>query len=117
MVHKSIVLRGIASYIDAEIVAKLAGSWKAWAVGAAAGLAVARADAVITKLSDNAAVKALSLIDGENIDVDIIIAELRRQAQKGAAVVDIPLIGPVTFGAADVDSLHRHIMQQMGGVQ
>ena len=39
------------------------------------------------------------------------IAELRKQAQRGAATIDIPIVGPVTFTATDVDSLYRHIMQ------
>lgn len=114
MVHKSRVLYGIAGYIDDEIVAKLSGSWKAWAVGGLAGIAMSRADGLITQYASNPLVKALGLIDGENIDVDVIMAELRKQAQKGSATVDVPLIGPITFGAADIDSLHRHIMQAGG---
>lgn len=115
MVHKSKVLYGIAGYIDDEIVAKLSGSWKAWVVGGLAGIAVSRADGLITQYANNPMVKALGLIDGENIDVDAIIAELRKQAQRGSATVDIPMLGPITFTAADVDSLHRHIMQAGGG--
>lgn len=114
MIHKSKVLYGVASYIDAEIVAKLAGSWKAWAVGGLAGLAVSRADGLISQYANNPLVKALGLIDGENIDVDAIITELRKQAQRSPATIDVPLVGPVTFTAADVDSLHRHIMQAGG---
>lgn len=114
MVHKSKVLRGIAAYIDDEIVSKLTGSWKAWAVGGLAGIAVSRGDALITQCAGNPIVKALGVIDGENIDVDIIISELRKQAQKGTATIDVPIIGPITFGAADIDSLHRHIMQAGG---
>lgn len=116
MVHKSKVLYGIASYIDDEIVAKLAGSWKAWVVGGAAGIAVSRADAILAQLAENPVIRALGLIDGENIDVEGIIAELRKQAQKSPATITVPLIGPVTFGPMDIDSLHRHIMQA-GGTQ
>lgn len=111
MIHKSKVLQGIANYVDAEIVSKMAGSWKAWLVGGAAGLVVARADNLITALSSNPIAIALGLVEGENIDVDAIIAELRKQAQKGTATVVVPLIGPITFGPSDVDSLYRHIME------
>lgn len=114
MAHKSKVLHGIAGYIDDEIVARLAGSWKAWVVGGLSGIVMSRADGLITQYSSHPAVRALGLIDGENIDVDVIIAELRKQAQRGTATVDIPLIGPVTFGPSDVDSLHRHIMSAGG---
>lgn len=111
MIHKNNVLYGIAGYIDDEIVAKMAGSWKGWVIGGLSGIAVSRADALIGKLAENPMVKALGLIDGEMIDAEAIIAELRKQAQKGTATVDLPLVGPVTFGVADVESLHRHIMQ------
>ena len=47
---------------------------------------------------------------------DSRIAELRKQAAKAPATIDVPMIGPITFGPADVDSLHRHIMQA-GGVE
>lgn len=111
MVHKSKVLQGIVNYVDAEIISKMSGSWKAWVVGGAAGLIAARADRIIAALSSSPLVTALGIVEGENIDVDAIITELRKQAQKGTATVVVPLIGPITFGAADVDSLYRHIME------
>ena len=110
MVHKSKVLHGIAGYIDDEIVARLAGSWKAWVVGGMSGLVMARADAILTHVADHPMVKALGLMDGEMIDVEGIVAELRKQAQRSTATIDIPVVGPITFGPADIDSLYRHIM-------
>lgn len=115
MIHRSKVLYGIAGFIDDEIVARLAGNWKAWAVGGIAGIAVSRADELIAAYADNPIIKALGLMDGENINVDVIIAELRKQAQKGTATIDIPLIGPVTFGLQDVESLYQHIVRAGGG--
>lgn len=110
MVHKSKVLTGIAGYIDDEIVSKMAGGWKAWLIGSAAGLATARAGKLIDELLRNPMVTALGLAEGENIDVDAIYAELLKQARKGSATVDLPVVGPITFGVADVESLYRHIM-------
>ena len=110
MVHKSKVLAGVAGYVNDEIVSKMAGSWKAWLVGGAAGIAVARAGQMIDALAKNPMVTALGLIQGENIDVDVIYAELLKQAQRGSATLELPVIGPITFGTADVESLYRHIM-------
>lgn len=110
MVHKSKVLAGVAGYVNDEIVSKMAGSWKAWLVGGTAGIAVARAGQLIDALAKNPMVTALGLIQGENIDVDVIYAELLKQAQRGSATVELPVIGPITFGTADVESLYRHIM-------
>ena len=51
-----------------------------------------------------------AFIEGENIDVDAIYAELLKQAQKSSMTIDLPVIGPITFGTADVESLYRHIV-------
>ena len=110
MVHKSKVLNGIAGYVDDEIVSKMAGGWKAWVVGSIAGLAAAKGGALIDELGKNPMVAALGVIQGENIDVDAIYTELLKQAQKSSMTIEVPVIGPITFGAADVESLYRHIM-------
>lgn len=110
MVHRSKVINGLVGYVDEEIVAKMNGSWKAWVVGGAAGLVAARADRLMAALSDNQMIRALGLMDGENVDIEAIYAEMLKQAKRGSATIDVPLVGPVTFGVADVESLYRHIM-------
>ena len=110
MVHYTRVLQGVANYVDNELVSKLAGSWKAWLLGGMAGIAVTRGEALFRQYKDNAVAHALGLVDGENIDIDTLFAELRKQAHKGSATVSLPVIGAVTFGVADVDALHRYIM-------
>ena len=109
MVHYSKVVQGIATYIDNELVGRLAGSWKAWAVGGLAGIALTRADQLFHSIKNNAFITALGLVEGEMINTDLLMGELRKQAQKGTATVNLPLIGAVTFGTADVDALHRYI--------
>ena len=61
-------------------------------------------------MRDNAALKVLGLVDGENIDAEAVLAEMKKQAQKGTATVSLPVLGAVTFGPADVDTLYRNIM-------
>lgn len=109
MLHYSKVIQGIANYIDAEIVSKLSGSLKGWFVGALAGVAVARAELVYKNLKNSPIAAVFGLVEGENVDVDIFINELRKQAQKGTATATIPMIGPITFTSADVDALYRYI--------
>lgn len=109
MIHYQKVVQGIASYIDNELVGKLAGSWKAWAVGGLAGIALTRADQIFNTIKDNPIMGALGLVEGEMINTDLLMGELRKQAQKGTATATLPLIGAVTFGVADVDALHRYI--------
>ena len=110
MIHKSRIARGIAAYVDAELMPALAGSWKAWALGSAAGIMASKADRMIDVLAKNPIIAAMGLIEGENVDVESIFAELRKQAQRGNATLEIPLIGPIVFGVNDVESLYKHIM-------
>lgn len=109
MIHYSKVLNGLAAYIDAEIAGKMNGSWKAWVVRSAAALASARAESVYHTVSQHPIALALGIVDGENVNVDAILAQLRIQAQRGTATANLPLIGPVTFGISDVDALERYI--------
>ena len=110
MVHYSKVINGIMSYVDAEIISKMNGSLKGWAVGIAAGLIGKKAEQLFTALRNNPALTALGLIDGEMVDIEAIYSEALRMAQKGSATVSIPMLGAVTFTTADVESLYRQII-------
>lgn len=110
MIHYSRVMQGIASYIDQELVGKLTGSWKAWLLGSMAGIAVSNAERLYMQYKDMPVLVALGLVDGENINVEAVYAELRKQAQRGTATVSLPIVGAITFGATDVDALYRYIV-------
>ena len=111
MIHYSKVIHGLASYVDNELVASLSGSWKAWVLGGMAGLAISRAEQIFREVSKNAFVAALGLVEGENINTDLLFSELRKQAQRGTATATLPVIGPVTFGPSDVEALFHHIKE------
>lgn len=111
MMHYSQVLNGIAAFVDCDMIAKLNGSAKAWAVGATVAIAVKKAPAVLERLRAMPMVSALGLIDGEMIDVDTIYAALKDAASKApTATIEIPLIGSVTYSATDIDALYRCIV-------
>ena len=110
MVHYKKFIQGITQYIDEEFISRFTGSWKAWLLGTATALAAARMDNIFKVLRDNAALKVLGLVDGENIDAEAVLAELKKQAQKGTATVSLPVLGAVTFGPEDVDAIYRNIM-------
>ena len=109
MLHYSRVIQGITNSIDAELVGKLAGSWKAWALGGMAGIAMTRADHMFASFKDNPVMAALGLVEGENVNIDLLYSELKKQAQKGTATATLPILGAVTFSSADVDALFRYI--------
>ena len=109
MIHYSRVIQGLLTYIENEMAAKLAGSLKAWLLRGMVGIASAKAEPLFRTLARNPIVTALGLIDGENVNVDAIMGELRKQAQAGPATIDIQWIGPYTVGIQDVDTLDRYI--------
>ena len=54
----------------------------------------------------------LNLVDeAGNVDVEKIYQYIKPAAEKGPAPITLPIIGTLTFTAADVDSLYAHIMQ------
>lgn len=109
MIHYSRVVNGLMLFVENELASKLAGSWKAWALKVAAGMAMTKAEPLFRLIASNPVAIALGAVDGENVNVDAIIGELRKQAQQGTATIDIPMIGPFTVGLADVDALNRYI--------
>lgn len=109
MIHYTRIVQGLLAYIQNEMASKLAGSWKAWALNVLAGMAATKAEPLMRELSKNPAVKMLGLIEGENVNVDALMGELRKQAQNSNATINIPMIGAYTIGAVDVDALDRYI--------
>lgn len=110
MVHYSRVINGLVTYINNEMAAAFNGSWESWIIRTFAGLAAGKAERLFRSLSGNGIIKALDLIDGENINIEAFMAELKKQAQQGSATIKLPIVGPVTFNSSDVDALHRYIM-------
>lgn len=110
MVHYSKVINGIVDYIDHDMVQKMAGSWKAWGVGAAVALIARKAPEAFERLRSNPVIQMTGVVDGEMVDVDAIYTELLRQANRNNATIEIPFIGPVTYSSKDVDDLYRRIM-------
>lgn len=109
MIHYTRVIQGLLAFIESELASKLAGSWKAWLLRGMASIAAGKAEPMFRMLAGNSIITALGLIDGENVNVDVLMGEMRKQAQTGTATIDIPMIGPVTFGLQDVEALNRYV--------
>lgn len=109
MVHYTRVLQGVTAFVDRELLPALNGSWKAWLLGGMTGIVAAQGEALFNQYKGMPLLTSLRLVDGENINIDLLQAEMRKQAQRGTATVSLPIIGPVTFGAADVEKLFTYI--------
>lgn len=110
MIHYSRVISGAVNYIDSEIIAQMNGSLKGWGLGIVTGLMAKRAEQLFSELRQNPLLVSLGIVEGEMVDIEAIYAEALRMAQKGSATVNLPMVGAVTFRAADVESLYRHMM-------
>lgn len=110
MIHYSRVISGAVNYIDNEIIAQMNGSLKGWGLGIVTGLMAKRAEQLFAELRQNPLFASLGVVEGEMVDIEAIYAEALRMAQKGSATVNLPMVGAVTFRAADVESLYRHMM-------
>lgn len=111
MTHYTRVIHGLMAYADAEILSKLNGSLKSWMIGAVLEAIGSSAESVYRKIQSIPMIDALGIIDGENVDVDRLYSLIRKQAQRSPATANIPLLGPITFSASDVDALYRHIKE------
>lgn len=110
MVPYTKVIAGITRFIDEEIVSKLTGTQK-WIIGTGAGIIMNNATNTFNALKNNTFVKNLGIInEKDEIDVGLIYKELKKQAQKGAMTVDVPLAGALTLTEQDVDKLYNFII-------
>lgn len=110
MISYTKVINGISRYIDEEIVTKLAGYQK-WVVGAGAGIMLNKSTNIFNNLKINPMIKQMELInDKDEIDIETIYREVKKQAQKSAVTVDIPLAGTLTLNEQDVDKLYSMIV-------
>lgn len=109
MIHKSKVFNGFSRYLDEEILPKLKGSYKYWLFGTVMGIALSDAEATLKALTDHPLAKMYRLVEGDMIDIEKIYPHLHRAAEKSEAVIEIPMIGPLTVTVQDVEKLYQYI--------
>ncbi len=102
------VTKGLISYIDNEVIAKLPTTGKILA-GTAVALAVRNNSALLNNAWGF--FRNLGVLNSDGLmDVDQLATVLRENANRyGAIVLEYPLIGKLTFTAEDVDIARRYI--------
>ena len=102
-------ITGLTEYIDVEIVGKLVGYPK-WIFGTLVGVALSRAINIFNTLKENEMIKMLGIIDKENnIDIEVLYTELKKQAHKEAITFDVPMLGSLTLTETDVDKVYNYM--------
>ena len=113
MVPIAQVKAGLETFVQQEILDKTAGLPR-WGVGAIMGIVFTKSENIITQLRNNRFIQALGIIDEKgNVDIDLIYGELKKQAVKEDAVIDLKImdvpLGTIKLTLADVDALYKAI--------
>ena len=109
MYDYTIVMNGLAEFIDTEILSKI-DDWRKWVFGAGVGLYLSQGTDMVEQLKDNSLVRKMNLIDKNNkINVDLLYKEMKVQAAKSAIMFNIPTIGPLVINESDLDKIYSII--------
>lgn len=111
MVSIEKVQRGIAAYMEQEIIARLPeGSLGKAAAKGAKFVFLARSKQALDTLSQNQVAKAFGLADTGELDVDMACDAAKEAIGDGGLTITLPVLGSLTFYPADVDTLKRMIV-------
>lgn len=112
MVSVGNIEKGVAAYLDAELMPQLNKSgWEKVVVGTVVSLAISKAGTIVAGYKDHKMVKMLGIMDDAgNIDVPTIAEEAKKNIGKEGFSVDVPILGTLTFHQDDVDKLCNFIM-------
>jgi hypothetical protein len=105
--------KGVASYLDTELMPKLDDNKVQKVIaGTAIGILIRRFGNIAQTMSENSTIKMLGIVDDKgDVDIDIIKEELEKQIDDREGLpVELPMIGKMTFYKADVDKLYKHII-------
>lgn len=105
--------KGVAAYLDVELMPKLPNSgFEKVLAGTALSLIIRRSGNILDSYKDNKMVQLLGLMDSEgNVDVDILAEELKKNIPTEGMKVEVPIIGSMTFHKEDVSKLYEYITE------
>ncbi len=111
MVTYNQVANGVSRFVDEEILSKLQGMSKI-ALGAGTGVMLRRGENLFDALKEQPVIRMLQIIDeDDNIDIDVIYEELKKQMDNNAITFNVPMIGKITLTKDDVEKLYSLIVE------
>ena len=109
MYDYTIVMNGLAEFVDTEILSKI-DDWRKWVFGAGVGFYLSQGKEMIEQLKDNDLVKKMNLIDKNNkINIDLLYIGNFCNPSKSAIIFNIPTIGPIVINENDLDKIYSII--------
>lgn len=111
MVTMECVAKGVAKYLDAEIMSQYPdGSVQKVLVGTGLALMIRKTEKFAESLKENPMIQALDVIDADgNVDIDILKDALKANIPETGVVYENKMIGKMTFMKTDVDKLYGFI--------
>ena len=116
MVNIGQIKRGLANFVDREILNKIpGGTLKKTAVGTMMWLYIYNAVRLLSTDSHNPFISALGIVDADgNIDVNVLADALKQNVPESGRRIDIDVLGfhlgDMTLRPADVDLLRSYIL-------
>ena len=113
MVSVGRVEKGIATYLDREMMSKVdVDGLQGFGVGIMSSLMVKRVGTIISGYKDNGIAQALGVFDKNGyIDIDVLREVLKENISDNGRKMTFPIIGSFTFYKGDVDMLYSCIME------
>lgn len=111
MVTYNQVVNGVSRFVDEEILNKIQGMSKI-ALGVGTGVMLRRGENLFNALKEQPLIKMLEIVDeNDNIDIEIIYEELKKQMGNGSESFNVPMVGKITLTKDDVDKLYALIVE------
>lgn len=116
MVNTNQIKRGLANFVDAEIVSKIpGGTLKRTLLGTAMGLYIGNIDKILSNGMKSPLISALGVIDDAgNVDIDTLTDALKKNISDVGIHFDLDImglhLGDMTLHRQDIDVLRTHIL-------
>lgn len=116
MVTRGQITRGLANFVDAEILPSIpGGTLKRTIIGTGVGLYLGNLEHTLEAISKNAYVVALGVTDEHgNVDIDKLAEELKKNMPPEGVKIDLDImgihLGDMTLHRSDIDVLRSHII-------
>ena len=116
MVNVGQIKRGLANFVDVEILPKIpAGTLKRTLIGAGIGLYLSNLEKLLTGATKSAYITALGVIDEHgNVDIDRLAEEIKRNMTPEGMRIDLDImgfhLGDMTLHQSDIENLRVHIV-------
>lgn len=111
MISRDRVAKGVAAYLDNEVLPQLPGDgWEKVIAGTAMGIMTKKMDHLIETLQKHPVVKAFGVIDDDGMIDDVLVMDqLREHIPDEGMLISLPLVGDMRIHKNDVDILRRYL--------